>query len=123
MAEGFGRSLLPEDASAESAGIRPIGIDDRAVHVMNELDIDLRDQTSSSVQEVDGLPYLLVAMSPAVDQKLPDRFQRTESVTWDITDPYHASGTREEQLERFRSVRNDIRAHVRKLVKEIKGSH
>jgi arsenate reductase len=119
MAEGFGRSQFPDDMSAESAGIRPIGIDDRAIEVMEELDIDLRDLNSTSIRDVSDLPDLLVAMSHAVERKLPDRFQDIETVTWSITDPYHASGSREEQLERFRTVRDDIRAHVRHLINEI----
>ena len=119
MAEGFGHSQFPDDISAESAGIRPIGIDDRAIEVMEELDIDLRDLNSTSIRDVSDLPDLLVAMSHAVERKLPDRFQDIETVTWSITDPYHASGSHEEQLERFRTVRDDIRAHVRHLINEI----
>lgn len=118
MAEGFGRSLLADDISAESAGIRPIGIDDRAIQVMDELGIDLRTQTSSSIDEVEELPNLTVVMSHAVQRKLPDRFRNTECITWSITDPYHASGSKDQQLEQFRTVRDHIRTHVQNLSSE-----
>ncbi len=110
MAEGFGRYGLPDSYDVYSAGARPIGVDERAIRVMDEIGIDLRDQTSSSIEDVPVKPELVIVMSrPAarrVEDLLPKEVTRER---WKIRDPYGASGTLEEQLETFRGVRLSIK--------------
>lgn len=114
IAEGYGRSLLDE-YRAESAGIRPIGVDERTIQVMSEDGIDIRNITSSGIDDISHTPDLMVCMSPSVARKLPSTQQTIDQITWDIDDPYHAKGPREKQLQTFRTVRDDIKQHVKLL--------
>lgn len=121
MAEGYARIRFSEH-QVYSAGIRPIGVDDRAIEVMEEEDVDIRDLSSTCVDEVAFTPNIVVSMSPSVSRKLPSFPSDVERITWSINDPYHAGGPREEQLRAFRTVRDHIKKNVSELQSEREGN-
>ena len=52
MAEGFARALKQGEIEAHSAGIKPHGLDSRAVAVMAEAGIDISQQRSKHYFEL-----------------------------------------------------------------------
>jgi len=115
MAEGFGRTRFPDTFNVFSAGVRPIGVDERAMIVMDELDIDISDQSSDSIESVPNDPDRAVVMSdPAARLAARHVDDAVQMVRWTIHDPYGARGSREEQLKEFREVRDTIQEKLSK---------
>jgi len=54
MAEGWGRALLGDRFEVHSAGVRPHGLDPRAVAVMQEVGVNIADHRSKHVDEFGG---------------------------------------------------------------------
>src|SRR5687768_5913099 len=52
MAEGFARKFAPEGVEIHSAGVSPIGVNRRAIRVMEEAGIDISKQWSKDVSKV-----------------------------------------------------------------------
>ncbi len=120
MAHGFGEAMIGVNGAVHSAGVRPIGIDDRAVEVMAEVNVDIQNLRSTPITSIQDAPDLVVSMDPSVTRKLPTRFQSTGVKTWSIQDPYFATGSQHEQLEVFRQVRDRIKNRVDTLFRRLR---
>lgn len=82
-----------------------------ACAVMAEAGVDLLDHHPRTFEDVQDRPELIVALTP-------DAAVRAEQVAgvpvevWPIDDPTLTEGSREQQLEAFRQVRDDLRARI-----------
>ncbi len=110
MAEGFGRAYLPDTYTVHSAGVRPIGVDERTRRVMEEIGIDIGDQQSHSLDQVPSDPTLVISLSEPAAREASRVFDSgTPLEQWKVQDPYGARGSMERQLEQFRTVRDTIK--------------
>ena len=119
MAEGLARDLLP-GVEALSAGSSPSRVNPYAIEVMAEIGLDISAQRSKSVAQIDpeGLDLVVTLCAEEVCPVLPGRVRRLH---WPIRDPATADAalTAEQQRERFRSARDEIRARMSALAREL----
>jgi arsenate reductase len=119
MAEGLARALLP-DAEILSAGSRPSQVNPYAIEALAELGIDISGHRSKSVDEIapDNLDLVVTLCAEEVCPVFPGRVRRLH---WPIPDPASAdpSLTPEEMRRRFRVVRDEIKAKIRNLSREL----
>jgi arsenate reductase len=117
MAEGFARALAAPGVEIYSAGVEAHGLNPRAVAVMAEVGVDIRSQTSKTLAEipVDAIDTLITLCSDAAERcpVFPGTVTREH---WPLADPARAEGSQEEILQRFRTIRDEIRDRVGALL-------
>jgi arsenate reductase (thioredoxin) len=117
MAEGFLRAYGGNEYQAHSAGTKPSTLNPLAVEVMSEVGIDLSGQRSKNVTEYLGqhFPFVITVCDNA-KQHCPIFPGPCLREHWPFHDPAEATGTRDEQLAVFRSVRDQIAQRVHAFV-------
>lgn len=116
MAEGFLRALAGDRVEVQSAGTRATRVHPLAIEAMREAGIDISGQRSKSVDEVGEGWDLVVTVC---DSNCPIPPRSGTRLSWRFPDPSKASGSTEEQLAAFRSVRDGIRSRVSVLAKRL----
>lgn len=122
IAEGFARRLGKGLIEAFSAGVAPVGINPRTYKVMEEIGIDIRDQSSKGIDE--GLLKkmdIIVTLCSHAEERCPVTPPWIKRIHWPIDDPIRAMGTENEKMESFRKVRDEIGRRVKELIEEIKN--
>jgi len=108
MAEGLARSMAPVGTTVLSAGSMPARVSPYAIAVMQEIDIDLSSHRSKSVDEIpkDQVDTVITLCAEEVCPVFPEA---VEKLHWPHPDPAATVGSKEDILEAFRSVRDQIR--------------
>jgi arsenate reductase len=111
MAEGVLRHVAGDLFEVRSAGSKPAGyVHPRAIEVMKEIGIDISGHASKHLNEF--LPQkvdTVITVCGNADQACPMFPGQVNRYHWGFDDPAHATGTEEEILATFRSVRDQIR--------------
>jgi arsenate reductase len=119
MAEGLVNHALAGRVKASSAGVRPSQVNPRAIQVMTELDIDISQQRSKSVDEMKGEQFdLVITVCDRAATQCPMFPGDTEVMHVGFPDPAQATGTEEDILTVFRQVRDELRRQLIPLLKE-----
>jgi arsenate reductase len=111
LAEGVLRAVAGDLLTVASAGSRPAGyVHPLAVQVMREIDIDISQHTSKHMNEfLTGKVETVITVCGHADQACPIYPGQVNRHHWPFADPAHATGTEEEKLAVFRTVRDEIR--------------
>ena len=118
MAEGFLRAFGGESFEAHSAGTNPTTVNPLAIQVMREAGIDMSGQRSKNVAEYFGQHFpLVITVCDNAKEHCPIFPGPCRREHWPFPDPADASGTVEQKLETFRSVRDAIGERVREFVR------
>ncbi len=115
MAEAFAASFGKGIVEAYSAGSHPAPqVNPDTVRVMKEIDLDLSQHRSKSIQDLaeKRYDYVVTMRCGEVCPVVPTQ----AVVAWDIPDP------KGKGLGVFRAVRDQIALRVRELLEEIKSS-
>ena len=116
MAEGLARHLLGSRAEVMSAGSNPTHLNPYAIDVMTELGIDISDQRSKSVDEIElaGIDLVVTLCAEEVCPVIPGHAKRLH---WPIPDPALTDPaiTPAEMTARFRTARNQITTRLESL--------
>ena len=119
MAEGFLKTLGAGRFEVYSAGIAPVGINPNSIIVMQEIGIDISNQSSDAVsRELLDQIDLLITLCGDARESCPLVPVKVEKRHWALEDPAWAEGTELEVLEKFREIRDLIRANVEELLLE-----
>jgi len=112
MAKGFARQVVAGDEVAlTNVGIEAQPVDSRAIAVMAEVDIDISQQPSRSLKDLDATAYDLVIILSATVSMNGDSLPGTPTIIrWDIPDLVSQEDT--EDLQPWRQVRDGIRRNV-----------
>jgi len=118
MAEGWVRHLLGDRVEVASAGTHPgVVVHPLAVEAMAEVGVDIAGQKPKHVDLFLGEPWdLVITVCDGAKEECPYFPGGKEQLHIGFPDPVLATGTKEEQLQVYRKVRDDIRA---RLVPEI----
>lgn len=110
MAEGLARLLFGERAHVQSAGSAPSVVNPFAIEAMRELDVDLAQHTSKSVQTIDPSSVDTV-ITLCAEEVCPVFLGQARRLHWPIPDPASKDPTipRDEMLARFRTARDTLR--------------
>ena len=113
MAEGLLRALGDGrfevfSAGTEATRVRPLG-----VRAMAEMGIDIAGQESKTLDRyLDQLFDAVITVCDQANEACPVFFGARERLHWSFPDPSRATGSEEEQLAVYRSVRDAIRARI-----------
>ncbi len=121
ISEGFGKYYAKKynkDIDVYSAGSRPSGyVHPLAIEVMAEKGIDLSGNTSKHIDDipVNELDYVITLCGDAAEECPVVPGANTQH--WGLPDPAKAQGTKDEQLDSFRKIRDEIDSRIGNLIK------
>jgi arsenate reductase len=111
MAEGLVNRFLGAEWQAYSAGTEPAGyVHPLAIEAMQELDIDISQQESKSVQVYRNVRFeYVVTVCDDAAENCPLWLGEGKISHLGFPDPAKATGSTEQQMACFRDLRDDIR--------------
>jgi len=113
MAEGLLREMAGDRFAVLSAGTHPAGVNPLAIEAMQEIGIDISQQRSKNVKEFLGKPIeYVVTVCDRAKETCPIFPGTYKFLSWSLDDPAAATGTREEKLEFFRRIRDQISRNI-----------
>jgi arsenate reductase len=110
LGEGFLRAALGDRANVQSAGSKPAGyVHPLAIKVMAEAGIDISAHRSKPLTEFLNQPvHTVITVCGHADQACPIFPGQLNRHHWPFFDPAKATGSDEEILNCFRTVRDEI---------------
>jgi len=116
MAEGFCRHLKGELIEVSSAGIETHGLNPLAVQVMKEVGIDISHHKSKTVEELGDTEFdYVITVCGHASESCPVFPAKTRIIHQGFDDPPQLAKqakTKEEVLDCYRRVRDEIKAYV-----------
>jgi arsenate reductase len=118
MAEGLMNALGKGKWKAQSGGIFPSYVHPLAIRVMNEIEIDISQETSKSMDQFrnEAFDYVITLCDYAA-KSCPTFPGQGKRLHWSLEDPVLAIGTIEERLMVFRKVRDEIKTKIEEFLK------
>jgi protein-tyrosine-phosphatase len=129
MAAGLFYQMFGKSVYVGSAGVQKGELDPFAVAVLQEIGIDIsrhKPMTFEELDELEGLSFdLIVTLSPPAHHKA---LELTHSIAadveyWPTVDPTGIEGSREQRLQAYRDVRDQLMAHIRERFSEAGGGN
>lgn len=119
MADGWAQKLLPTDWEVKSAGIEAHGVNPNAIKAMQEVGINISQNTSDLINlETLNNATLVVTLCGDAADKCPMTPPHVRREHWGFEDPAKAQGSEEEKWQVFQQVRDAIGARIQQFVKE-----
>src|SRR5215470_10358192 len=119
MAAGLLRQMLGKTVYVGSAGVQKGELDPFAVAAMEEIGIDIARHKPITFEELDdleGLNFdLIVTLSPPAHHRALEltRTSAAEVEYWPTMDPTATEGNREQRLDAYRELRDQLTARIR----------
>jgi protein-tyrosine-phosphatase len=129
IAAGLFRHLFGKRIYVASAGVQKGDLDPFAVAVMDEIGIDIsrhRPHTFEELDDLEGLNFdLIVTLSPPAHHKALEltRTLASDVEYWPTPDPTATEGSREQRLDGYRAVRDQLLAHMRERFGSASGGN
>ena len=114
MAEGLARQLFGQNVRVQSAGSHPSSVNPLAVTVMQEIGIDISQQTSKSVDMVDA-DAVDTVITLCRQEVCPIFLTSARQMHWPLTDPATGPSDQDARLQCFRDVRDEIAKRLKSL--------
>ncbi len=114
MAEGLARQLFGQNVRVQSAGSHPSSVNPLAVTVMQEIGIDISQQTSKSVDMVDA-DAVDTVITLCRQEVCPIFLTSARQMHWPLTDPATGPLDQDARLQCFRDVRDEIAKRLKSL--------
>ena len=119
MAEGLFRQMLGRAVYVASAGVRKDELDPFAVAALGEVGVDIakhRPMTFEELEDWHGFNFdLIVTLSPEAHHKALEltRTVAADVEYWPTPDPTATEGSREQRLDAYRAVRDQLTQHIK----------
>lgn len=114
MAEGLARQLFGQNVRVQSAGSHPSSVNPLAVKVMQEIGIDISQQTAKSVDMVDA-DAVDTVITLCRQEVCPIFLTSARQMHWPLTDPATGPSDQDARLQCFRDVRDEIAKRLKSL--------
>jgi protein-tyrosine-phosphatase len=120
MAAALFKHLFGRVTYVGSAGVRKGELDPFAVAAMEEIGLDIgkhRPITFEELEDLEGLNFdLIVTLAPEAHHRALDLTRRLalDVEYWPTPDPTIAEGNREQRLESYRQVRDQLMTRIRR---------
>jgi arsenate reductase len=117
MAEAIARTLAPVGVRVSSAGSEPSRVNPLAIRVLEEIGIDPSGQRSKGVDEIRGTdgPRVDAVITLCAEEVCPVWLGQAHRLHWPLPDPAVATGSADQVLGSFRSVRDVLRQRLSAL--------
>lgn len=123
MAEAWMNYICGDYLDAQSAGLEPGTLNPLAVHVMDELGIDISKHKTRSTFDVFKSGQLFAYVITVCDESSAERCPifpgNGQRLHWSFPDPSTVTGTEEEKLAKVRAIRDQIRAKIEQWCDEV----
>jgi len=118
MAEGLMKSLGSDQWDVKSGGTFPSYVHPLAIRVMEEIGIDISQQTSKAYDQFlqEKFDYI-ITLCDQTAISCPAFPGDGVRIHWSLEDPVVAIGTIDERLVVFRRVRDEIKEKIEELLK------
>jgi len=119
MAAALLQQMLGKTAYVGSAGVQKGELDPFAIAVMQEIGIDIsrhKPITFEELEDLEGLNFdLIVTLSPPAHHKALELTHKVAADVeyWPTVDPTTGEGSREQRLNDYRDVRDQLMARIR----------
>lgn len=120
IADGFLKALGSDKYEVKSAGLEAHGLNPRAVQVMHDAGVDISRHTSDVIDpDVLNRADYVITLCGHADEHCPVIMNKNViKWHWGFDDPAKATGTEEEIMKQFRTVRDSIKSRIEQFVKE-----
>ncbi len=113
IAEAFARHYYGSLYEIHSAGIEAHGLNPKAVEVIAEEGIDMKDHHSKTLDALKDYDFdLIVTVCGDAHEKCPTYLKKGKVIHKGFPDPAKAEGSDEELMNQFRVVRDEIRVFI-----------
>lgn len=115
MAEALLRKHAGDRFDVTSAGLEPTAVDPLTVRVMNEVGVDLSGHRAKGLDGILGKNTfrLAIIVCERTQKNCPHIYPfALQRLYWPFEDPATGQGSEEEQLQKFRDVRDQIEARI-----------
>ncbi|MHA1271814.1 MAG: arsenate reductase ArsC [Promethearchaeota archaeon] len=113
MAEAITKNLVGDKLDVYSAGFEPLGINPYAKQVIEELGIDMSNQVSKKLNELDETHFdIVITLCSHAEKVCPTIPGIKEILYWPFEDPVVFEGSEEEKLKKFREIRDLIKEKI-----------
>jgi arsenate reductase len=117
IAHGYLAKFSGDKAQVLSAGVETHGVNPRAIATMQEDGIDISHHTSNNVLEYQGLPVdFVITVCDNAKERCPVFPSNAKQFHYNFPDPAKATGTEEEIMAQFRTVRDMIKTYCADFV-------
>jgi len=117
IAHGYLVHFAGDKAKIYSAGVETHGVNPRAIATMQEDGIDISHHTSNNVLEYQGLPVdFVITVCDNAKERCPVFPSNAQQFHYNFPDPAKATGTEEEIMAQFRSVRDMIKTYCANFI-------
>ena len=129
MAAALLRQMFGTNVYVGSAGVQKGELDPFAVAAMEEIGIDIsrhKPITFEELDELEGLNFdLIVTLSPPAHHKALEltRNVAADVEYWPMVDPTAAEGNREQRLNAYREVRDQLMSRIRERFTQASGAN
>lgn len=121
MAEGLARELGKGVLEPFSAGLMAAGVHHRAIIAMQELGIDITQQTSKEIDEsLLKTMDVVITLCDNAAEACPWTPPGIKRMHWPVRDPVGTRGTEEAVMNDFRRARDEIKAKLKEFVKTLR---
>jgi arsenate reductase len=119
LAEGYLRHFAAGKAEIYSAGVETHGVNPRAIATMKEDGIDISSHTSNNMEEYRGIDFdYVITVCDNAKERCPFFPGSAQKFHYNFPDPAKATGSEEEIMAQFRSVREEIKTYCRDFINQ-----
>jgi arsenate reductase len=111
MAAGIVKHDFGDRIETYSAGTNPKGVSRLAIMVLDEIGIDISGETSDHLDKYADMPFdYVITLCDDANENCPVFFGGVNRMHMGFPDPPHSNDPTPENLQKFREVRDAIRA-------------
>ncbi|MET6997826.1 arsenate reductase ArsC [Chitinophaga defluvii] len=119
IAEGYLRYFAGDKAEVYSAGVETHGVNPRAIATMAEDGIDISKHTSNNINEYQGIDFdYVITVCDNAKERCPFFPTSARKLHENFPDPAKATGSEDEIMSEFRSVRQTIKDYTKDFVEQ-----
>jgi len=121
IAHGYLAEMTKGNANVYSAGVETHGVNPKAIAIMKEDGIDISGHTSNNITEYFGVDFdFVITVCDNAKERCPFFPTKAQKFHYNFPDPAKATGTEEEIMNAFRSVRELIKGYCEEFVQHQK---
>tara|TARA_B100000427_G_C15475272_1_gene580464 strand:- start:261 stop:689 length:429 start_codon:yes stop_codon:yes gene_type:complete len=120
MAEGFLKNIASNVFEVYSAGSNPSEVNPNAIATMQELNIDISEHTSDSIDCYINMGInIVITVCDHANQICPNFPGKVEKIHWSIEDPFQGWEINNANLKNFRRTRDKIKYHIDEFINNL----
>jgi arsenate reductase len=121
IAHGYLAEMTKGKANVYSAGVETHGVNPIAIAIMKEDSIDIANHTSNNITEYFEVDFdYVITVCDNAKERCPYFPTKALKFHYNFPDPAKATGTEEEIMNEFRTVREMVKKYCEEFVKDNK---